>query len=162
MPKIRYTIASTELTEKSDVIQLMLMTIVDLVFGVQMEKNMVRDTSELTEQDCFNLMGEAVDRMTNLLIPEVPPTCQLSKETIRDFVQAFFNTTKGTFAGVLRNPFILKVRSHLKGQLASSKLSRCVPILYSSFEEDTSYNLTGFIKHWVRRDNQRNDTSMSD
>ena len=97
------------MNEKSDVIQLVLMTIVDTVLLAQREKNMVGDLRDFTVQECSVLMENAIDRITKLLLPEVPAHCDLSPEMVKDFVRAFFATTHGTFENLLQNPFIMKV-----------------------------------------------------
>ncbi len=99
------------MTERSDVIQLVLMAIVEMIYGTQQDKNIAGDRTNFTEDQCFGIMETAMERMTNLLMPEIPEHCSLSPETIKDFVRAFFSTAKGTFENLLKNPFILKVNA---------------------------------------------------
>lgn len=95
--------------DNTNVVQLVLMAIVDIVHKSQEAKLAQGQTKDLCDEECKQILEEAMNQVTAILEPRIPDGAELSEEMMRLFIQSLFDTTEGTFMNLLENPFILEV-----------------------------------------------------
>jgi len=96
--------------DQTNVVQLVLMTIVEIVHSGQQKRLAAGGSGALSERDCHQITEDAIDRVMALLESRVPVGCGLSQETVRLFIESLFQTAEGTFFNLLENPHIMEVR----------------------------------------------------
>lgn len=101
-----------EITQKSDVIQLLLMTLCDYVRHKTQTQNNDEDANV---EDCTELMESAIENLEKFIIPPISEKCiTLQLSDIKAFSRALVEKASQTFLGLINNTQVCKVSKFIR------------------------------------------------